>query len=919
MVSLEGFDGLEKTGEGPVFTLYHGVRTADGKPAVIKHIPPGKLSPSEAAHINDEYQRISGMRSEHAVPLLEFKRLSGPEGDGFLFAFERLGGTPLLDYFRSLPFNLTVFLEKALDLVQGVSDMHRAGLTHKELRPAAVMAEARTGRVVICEYPFSCLLSREDFRIFSRDILDLRMPYAAPEQFGGRMNRWIDYRSDYYSLGALFYEILGGAPPFQYDDPVRMVLAHGYEEPVYLGDLNSSIPEALCRIVMKLLEKKPGDRYQSGDGLMHDLRICLSHLQEKGEIQPFVLGKKDKPEDFRFSQPGFGRDVEAREHLSHWEAAPKARDVEEARAAMLELYQKYQTHVENTGEIIWTTNMNLTPTYISPSSERILGYTPEELFLHYNPALLTQDSVERLLEVRNERMENPEDFFRPFSIDFEIIHKNGSIRLCETQVSFLQDEQGAPSGIIGISRDVTDQRSAEKALQEKEAQLTAIVGAFEGFIYIASPDYTLHYLNDRMMEWIGRDASGETCHQAIHNRATPCPWCAMGRVTKGETVRSEMQFGKDLRWYYSLNSPARQASGGVFQQSILMDVTERKRREQALQETEKTLRQENLRLKSSMRERYKFGDIVGKSLPMQNVYELILKASESDANVIIYGESGTGKELAARAIHAMSARSKGRFVAVNCGAIPGQIMESEFFGYKKGAFTGAYADKAGYLEQARGGTLFLDEIGEIDLNLQVKLLRVIEGRGFTPVGGGEEKDTDIRIIAATNRDLAASVKKGLIREDFYYRIHIIPIHLPPLRRRKEDILLLIDHFLREFGGDSQASPLPGHVMEALLNHHWPGNVRELQNVLQRYVTLKKLDLSGLSHDKDQGGRAPQPPAEIALRGEETWNLFKAAAGFERQFISQALEREKWRKGRTADLLGISRRTLFKKMKDLGID
>ncbi|MBI9074206.1 MAG: sigma 54-interacting transcriptional regulator [Desulfatibacillum sp.] len=917
MNSPEGYDIVKKTGEGPVYTMYSGIRQSDGRPVLIKHIPPGKLSPSEIIHISDEYRRISEMRSDRTVRLLEFRQTPNREGDAFLFVFDDIQGMSLQDYFQRSPVQYVDFLEKGLDLALGVNDLHRAGVIHKELRPAAIIIEEHSQRVLIREYPFFCLLNREDFQIFSLDILDLRMPYAAPEQFGGRMNRWIDYRSDYYSLGVLFYEILTGAPPFHYDDPVQMVMAHAYEEPVFPGDLNSDVPRMLSRIVMKLLQKDPKNRYQSGDGLIYDLEKCRSQLAQKGRIHSFAVGKMDKPEDFNFSQPGYGRDIEAREFLSHWETAPQAKDMEEARVALLEVHQKYRTHVENTQEIIWTTDMNLTPTYISPSSKRILGYSPEELFLRYNPALLTQESVERLLKVRNERMEKMADFFQPFSIDFDIIHKNGSVRLCETHVRFLRDEHGDPSGIIGISRDVTDQRSAEKALQDKEAQLTAIVGAFEGFIYIASPDYALRYLNERMVEWIGRDAASETCYKAIHSRKAPCPWCSMDRVLKGETVRSEMLFPRDSHWYYSLNSPTRQTFGEISQQSILLDVTERRRREQELQETEKNLRQENLRLKSSMRERYKFGDIVGKSLPMQKVYEMILKASESDANVIVYGESGTGKELVARAIHTMSARRRNRFVAVNCGAIPEQIMESEFFGYKKGAFTGAFADKTGYLEQAEGGTLFLDEIGEIDLNLQVKLLRVIEGRGFTPVGGGEEKNTNNRIIAATNRDLVAFVKKGLIREDFYYRIHIIPIHLPPLRQRKEDILLLIDHFLREFGNGKFLAPLPGHVMEALLNHHWPGNVRELQNVLQRYVTLKKLDLSGLSG----GMEAPDffPAVEIGPKGEETRELLLATARFEREFIRQALEKEKWHKSRTAESLGVSRRTLFKKMKDLGIE
>ena len=216
-----------------------------------------------------------------------------------------------------------------------------------------------------------------------------------------------------------------------------------------------------------------------------------------------------------------------------------------------------------------------------------------------------------------------------------------------------------------------------------------------------------------------------------------------------------------------------------FIEGILSDVTEQKNRMEALH-------QENVRLRSNIKERYRFGKIIGKSPVMQEIYELILQAAASDVGVIVYGESGTGKELVAEAIHEMSDRKEKPFVPVNAGGVAETLLESEFFGYKKGAFTGANADKRGLLQQADKGTLFLDELGEIGPNLQAKLLRALEGGGFTPVGGLEVVTSDFRIIAATNKDLKEQVKKGLMREDFFYRIHIIPIHLPPLRERKED-------------------------------------------------------------------------------------------------------------------------------------
>jgi PAS domain S-box-containing protein len=344
------------------------------------------------------------------------------------------------------------------------------------------------------------------------------------------------------------------------------------------------------------------------------------------------------------------------------------------------------------------------------------------------------------------------------------------------------------------------------------------------------------------------------------------------------------------------------------------DITESKKAEALLKEQEALLRRENKLLKSSMQKRYGFGNIVGKSQVMQSVYNLIIEAANSDANVIIYGESGTGKELVSRAIHDISTRRTYKFIAVNCGAIPHHLLESEFFGHKKGAFTNAYADKQGYMDIADNGTLFLDEIGEIELHMQVKLLRAIEGNGYTPVGGSKIIKPDVRFIAATSRDLAEKVKNGTMRKDFFYRVHIIPIHLPPLKNRRDDIPLLIQHFLKEFNYDEKkTSVLTPQVMKALQDYDWPGNIRELQNVLQRLMTIKRLDLN-LVPDiiKTEVDLSPENDAT------STEGLKSLMESYEKRLILSALEKNNWRRLKSASDLEINRKTLFKKMKQHGL-
>ena len=316
---------------------------------------------------------------------------------------------------------------------------------------------------------------------------------------------------------------------------------------------------------------------------------------------------------------------------------------------------------------------------------------------------------------------------------------------------------------------------------------------------------------------------------------------------------------------------------------------------------------------------FQMDGMVGRSAAMQALFGLIARVAGSDATILINGETGTGKGLAARAIHRHSGRGEGAFVSINCGAIPENLLESELFGHVKGAFTGATANKVGKFEQANGGTIFLDEIGDMSPDLQVKLLRVLEEGEFEPVGGNRTVRVDVRVIAATHRDLESRVSAGQFREDLYYRLYVIPLVLPPLRERGGDILGLAEHFLAEFNGRLQASVtgISDEARGVLQRHDWPGNVRELRNLMERLVVLKaegEITVEDLPVKiRGEGGLRPVLGGAVAL-SDEGINLNSAVTEFEKALILQSLEKTQWVKNKAARLLNLNRTTLVEKIK-----
>jgi DNA-binding NtrC family response regulator len=320
------------------------------------------------------------------------------------------------------------------------------------------------------------------------------------------------------------------------------------------------------------------------------------------------------------------------------------------------------------------------------------------------------------------------------------------------------------------------------------------------------------------------------------------------------------------------------------------------------------LSRENSHLKRELRERYRFENIVGNSEAMQKVYRLIEKVASISSNVLIFGETGTGKELVARAIHYNSDRAERPFVAVNCGALTESLLESELFGHVKGAFTGAVANKEGFFRQADRGTLFLDEVNEVSPGLQVKLLRAIQEREVIPVGGREPLKFDVRLIAATNKNLEEAVQKGTFREDLFYRINVITIPLPPLRQRKEDIPLLVAHFLLKHGQrlGKPAIKMAREAMQTLVNYEWPGNVRELENTIERTVALCEGETIGVA---DLPEKLTQ--VKIAIRDLDEYEMTLDA--LEEQHIKKVLHKVGGDKVKAAQILGINLSTLYRKL------
>ncbi|HEU5360477.1 MAG TPA: sigma 54-interacting transcriptional regulator [Candidatus Deferrimicrobiaceae bacterium] len=473
-----------------------------------------------------------------------------------------------------------------------------------------------------------------------------------------------------------------------------------------------------------------------------------------------------------------------------------------------------------------------------------------------------------------------------------------------------------------MARDELLHEGASPAPLTGEKKLAAILNSLWEAVITVDRDHRISSFNRAAEQLVGISASevtGKDCREVLKAGFGPAQHdCPMGDLTEGGRPRSDVE-GTLVRadgrivpisasWTF-LEDPSGERLGFVLSFRSFEEIE---------------------RIAEERRAKFPYGDIVGKTPRIQKIFDLIDTIKDTDSTVLITGESGTGKGLFARAIHDLSPRRDRPFVKVTCAALSEALLESELFGHVKGAFTGAVADKVGRFEAADGGTIFLDEIGDLSPPLQVKLLRVIQEREFERVGSSRTQTVEVRVIAATNRDLKAAMKAGQFREDLFYRLHVIPIVVPPLRERRDDLPLLVDHILKRLRrrGLDRVRAVSPEAMRCLIGYPWPGNVRELENVLERGAVCSRgavLSAEDLPEEvlescrPRKGEPAPsrdgeRPAASVAA---ETDPPGKGTG--EGEWILRALEANRWHRGEAAAALGIDRSTLWRKMKRLGID
>jgi formate hydrogenlyase transcriptional activator len=588
------------------------------------------------------------------------------------------------------------------------------------------------------------------------------------------------------------------------------------------------------------------------------------------------------------------------------------RDITERRR-MEEIRERLAAVVDFSEDAIIGKNPDGTIVSWNQGAEKIFGYSAREVMGKSMLLLFPADRVKEESSIL-ERIRHGESVQH-----FETVRvrKDGGRVDISVTISPIKDSSGVIIGASTIARDITKRGQMEAALRESEERYRALVTATSDVVYRMSPDWSA------MRQLHGRGFLADTeapnrnwLQQYIHQDDQGRVMAAISRAIQAKSIfeleHPVIRADGSLGWTFSRAIPVKDATGEIVEWfGAASDVTERKRMEEELREAKKKLAEEKLYLEQEIDMEMGFGEIVGRSKALQSVMANVRRVASTDATVLLLGETGTGKEMVARAVHRTSRRSDAGFIKMNCAAIPSGLLESELFGSEKGAFTGAANQKIGRLELADKGTLFLDEIGEIPLELQPKLLRVLQDQEFERLGGLKTLKVNFRLVAATNRDLEKAVRDNEFRSDLYYRLKVFPIRIPPLRERREDIRLLVEHFVQKFCLRMKKSitSIPKRTMDALCGLDWPGNVRELENIIERAVILT------------QGSVLVVPLSEIMPIQEEK-RKGQTLEAAQRDHIVRALRQSHGQIGGmsgAAGRLGMKRTTLQSKMKHLGID
>jgi len=562
--------------------------------------------------------------------------------------------------------------------------------------------------------------------------------------------------------------------------------------------------------------------------------------------------------------------------------------------------------------------------YWSKEMYRIFGLEP-------GPAPPPYTEVGRWLHPEDERHHTRvvEEAIRDradFEADYRLFLPNGAAKYIHVVGHPVVNVSGEVIELVGTAMDVTEPHEARAALQTafgklkaEETELRQMTDAIASYIYVLSPDGTAIYANQTVLDYTGltledvqrEDQRARVFHPEDVERLREERHEALARGMPFELEQRALGKDGNYRWFLVRFNPLRDDHGNIIRwYATGTDIEDRKR-------AEERMRDENLALREQIDHTFMFEEIVGSSPALQTVLSNILKVAPTDSTVLITGETGTGKELIARAIHKHSQRSGQAFISVNCASIPSSLIASELFGHEKGAFTGAMQRRQGRFELAHSGTIFLDEVGELPAETQIALLRVLQERQFERVGGNRSLSTDVRVIAATNRDLTAAIAAGMFRADLFYRLNVFPIEIPPLRKRKEDIPMLVEYFVKRYAEKTgkHIRKIDRHTLEMCQSYPWPGNIRELQNIVERSVILCSGDTFWI---ETAWLVSAQPPPQLELAGP----LPDTLQNQERKMIEAALAESKGKvagpEGAAAKL-GIPRSTLDTKITQLGID